>query len=81
MSISTTGYPQSELEIWLKNLGFIRGNPFATVEADRERELLPDFFVDVDGYEFIKADQTVIIFAPRGAGKSALRVVLWAYAR
>jgi hypothetical protein len=67
---------QSELDSWLAHLGFIRGNPFATAEADQERTLLPEFFVDVEGYEQILGDRTIIVFAPRGAGKSALRVVL-----
>jgi hypothetical protein len=68
--------PQSDLDGWLAHLGFIRGNPFATAEADQERTLLPEFFVDVEGYEQILGDRTIIVFAPRGAGKSALRVVL-----
>lgn len=67
---------QSDVDRWLASLGFSRGNPFATAEADQERALLPEFFVDVDGYERIKSDRTVITFAPRGGGKSALRVVL-----
>jgi hypothetical protein len=62
---------------WLEGLGFSRGNPFATAVADRERELLPLFFVDVDGYDEIKDNKRpVIAFAPEGGGKSALRVML-----
>lgn len=67
---------QTELDQWLSSLGFSQGNPFATAEADQERALLPEFFVEVEGYERIKGDQTIIVFAPRGGGKSALRVVL-----
>lgn len=67
---------QTELDQWLNGLGFSRGNPFATAEADQERALLPEFFVDVEGYERIKGNKTIIVFAPRGGGKSALRVVL-----
>lgn len=70
------GTTRPPLEDWLASLGFSRGNPFASVEADQERALLPEFFVDVDGYEQIKGDKTVIVFARRGGGKSALRVVL-----
>ena len=70
----------SKLNSWLGLLRFSRGNPFAASEANQERTLLPDYFVDVDGYEQIKGDHTVIIFAPRGGGKSALRVVLASYA-
>jgi len=57
-------------------LAINRGNPFATAEADQERELLPEFYADVEGYELIKSDKTVTVFAPRGGGKSALRVIL-----
>jgi hypothetical protein len=64
------------MEDWLRSLGFHHGNPFATNEADRERTLLPSFFVDVDSYDLIQGNQTVIVFAPRGGGKSSLRVVL-----
>jgi hypothetical protein len=65
-----------DLDAWLRSLGFERGNPFAAVEADEERDILPEYFVDVDAYERIKGDKTIIVFAPRGGGKSALRVVL-----
>jgi hypothetical protein len=76
MSSPSTHPPQSDLDRWLASLGFVRGNPFATAEADQERILLPEFFVNVDGYERIKGDRTILVFAPRGGGKSALRVVL-----
>ncbi|MBE0668987.1 MAG: winged helix-turn-helix transcriptional regulator, partial [Anaerolineales bacterium] len=69
-----------KLDSWLRASKFSLGNPFATTEASQERNLLPDFFVDVDGYEQIKGDRTVITFAPRGGGKSALRIVLASYA-
>ena len=81
MSTEKSNSPNfTKLNSWLGLIGFSRGNPFATSEADQERSLLPDYFVDVDGYEQIKGDGTVIIFAPRGCGKSALRVVLASYA-
>jgi hypothetical protein len=67
------------LDTWLKWLGFHQGNPFATNEADRERTLLPDFFVDVESYDLIKGEQTAIVFSPRGGGKSSLRVILASY--
>lgn len=70
---------KADLNSWLSSLGFEKGNPFATVEAEQERNLLPEYFVDVDGYERIKSDKTIIVFAPRGGGKSALRVVLASY--
>ena len=77
----TNGRPvdtRSALDTWLFTLGF-QNNPFATNEADRERDLLPGFFVDVESYDLIKGDQSVIVFAPRGGGKSSLRVVLASY--
>ncbi|MBK8985319.1 MAG: winged helix-turn-helix domain-containing protein [Chloroflexi bacterium] len=64
---------------WLQSLGFHHGNPFATNEADRERALLPTFFVDVESYDLIKGEQTAIVFAPRGGGKSSLRIMLASY--
>lgn len=67
---------QSSLESWLKGLGFTHGHPFATVEADQERDLLPEFFVDIEGYERVEGDETLLVFAPRGSGKSALRIML-----
>lgn len=66
----------SPLDQWLEGLGFVHGNPFATVTAEHERSLLPMFFVHVDGYDRARADLSVVVFAPRGCGKSALRVQL-----
>ena len=72
---------QTNINRWLANtLRFTQGNPFATTAADQERKLLPKFYVDVDGYERIKGRETMIVFAPRGGGKSALRIVLGSYA-
>lgn len=72
-------YPSlsSTLNQWLAEThGFVYGNPFATLAADQERLLLPKFYVDVDGYERIKEPHSIVVFAPRGGGKSALRLVL-----
>ena len=66
----------SGIDGWLFDLGFVHGNPFAHVEADRERAFLPRFFVPVAGYDHIAGNDTVVVFAPRGSGKSALRVML-----
>ncbi len=65
-----------KVDDWLMSLGFTLGNPFASVEAERERDKLPRFFVDVPGMAEIKGLESIIIFAPRGGGKSALRVML-----
>jgi len=65
---------------WLRQVGFTNGNPFATSEADREHRLLPEFFVDTGHYDLIWGDpdipQTALIFAPRGGGKTAYRVMV-----
>ena len=66
---------RSEIDSWFNQVGF-HSNPFATVEADTERELLPQFFVEVPGYERIRSNRNVVVFARRGEGKSALRVML-----
>jgi hypothetical protein len=65
---------------WLRQVGFINGNPFATSEADREHQLLPEFFVDTGHYDLIWGDpgvpRTALVFAPRGGGKTAYRVMV-----
>jgi DNA-binding winged helix-turn-helix (wHTH) protein len=64
---------------WLEQMGF-RDNPFALYEADRERPLLPYFFVDrpyvaqVVGHP--SRPQTTFLFARRGAGKTATREIV-----
>lgn len=79
MTFSEWTFDSTALSAWLQSMGFHHGNPFATNEADRERSLLPDFFVDVESYDLIRGDQTAIVFAPRGGGKSSLRVMLASY--
>jgi hypothetical protein len=65
---------------WLQEIGFSHGSPFATSEADRETQLLPEFFIDTGYYDVLWGDprnpQTVILFAPRGGGKTAHRVMV-----
>lgn len=67
------------LDNWLQQIGFLHGNPFANTEAERE-QMLPQYFVDVGYYNLIKGDpdrpQTTLVFAPRGGGKTAHRVML-----
>lgn len=70
----------SPLDKLLENWGFSRGNPFGSVEADWERRILPEYFVEVEGYDRIKGHKTTIVFAPKGGGKSALRIQLGAAA-
>jgi hypothetical protein len=70
---------------WLQAIGFVHGNPFATSEADREARLLPEFFIDTGYYDVLWGDprnpQTVVLFAPRGSGKTAHRVMVQSQCR
>jgi hypothetical protein len=70
---------------WLQEVGFTHGSPFATSEADRETQLLPEFFIDTGYYDVLWGDprnpQTVILFAPRGGGKTAHRVMVQSQCR
>lgn len=68
------------LDRWLKAVGFGSGNPFATANAEYERTFLPECFVDTGHYPLILGDpkdpRTTLVLAPRGAGKTAYRVML-----
>lgn len=55
-------------------LGFTEGNPFEQSEAESERQIITRFFVEVEGFEKTKENRSMVIFAPRGCGKTALRV-------
>lgn len=72
--------PSLRLNHWLQQVGFVHGDPFATNEADREHQLLREFFVDTGYYDLIWGDpaqpQTALVFAPRGGGKSAHRLMV-----
>jgi hypothetical protein len=64
------------LERWLRRVGFSEGNPFGVSQAEREC-FVPECFVDPGVYNTAKNDpRAVLVFAPRGGGKSALRVML-----
>jgi len=66
----------SPLERWLSKVGLSEGNPFGVNEADRE-PFVPECFVDPGVYDTVKNDpHTTLVFAPRGGGKTALRVML-----
>jgi hypothetical protein len=71
---------RNTLSSWLQQVGFVNGNPFATANADQESSLLPEYFVDTGHYNLVvgdpRAPQTTLIFAPRGCGKTAYRVML-----
>jgi DNA-binding winged helix-turn-helix (wHTH) protein len=63
---------------WLSAWGFM-DNPFAEWEASRE-ELLPRYFVEHPFYDDIRGEadnpRTAFVFAARGTGKSANRIML-----
>lgn len=66
------------LATWLKGHGFTE-NPFALREAGRE-ERLSEYFVEGPHYDEIKGSaddpRTAFVFAARGCGKSAYRVMI-----
>lgn len=81
MSPNPEIYPANQVEQWLFARGFERGNPFKTTNADEEQAYLAEsLFVTVPDYDRIRGNETVLVFAPRGGGKSSLRVRLAAIA-
>ena len=75
--MSPENYPANQVEQWLYARGFERENPFKTTNADEERAYLAEsLFIPVPDYDRIRGNQTVLVFAPRGSGKSTLRVRL-----
>jgi hypothetical protein len=67
-----------DVAAWLRGHGFGE-NPFALREADRE-ERLAEYFIAGPSYDEIRgqtqAPETVLVFADRGCGKSAYRVMV-----
>jgi len=63
---------------WLRQLGF-KGNPFAEREAEREKAL-PEYFIAGPHYSDMLGDlhdpRTSILFADRGCGKTAYRLII-----
>ena len=80
------GATEGDLNTLLKNLGF-QVNPFASLEAGKEEgeEWFYESFVEPPHFDEIVGDarspQPALIFAPRGSGKTALRVMLDYYCR
>mgnify|MGYP000923229143 CR=1 FL=1 len=66
------------LEKFLANLGF-DSDPFAKTNADEE-ERLPDYFIRPPFFSSILGEtarpKSAVVFAPRGGGKTALRIML-----
>ena len=76
MVSATPQQTHADLEQWLRRVGFTEGNPFGVNEAESER-FVPECFVDPGIYYALKDDpQALLVFAPRGGGKTALRVML-----
>jgi len=69
---------QENLERWLEQRGF-QGNPFGIYQAELE-ERLADYFIPTVYYDEIKgtadAPRTMVVFAARGHGKSAHRIMV-----
>ncbi|HID62740.1 MAG TPA: winged helix family transcriptional regulator [Anaerolineae bacterium] len=79
MADPTSSHQQTKtLATWLKGHGFTE-NPFALREAGRE-ERLSEYFVEGPYYDEIKGEandpRTAFVFAARGCGKSAYRVMI-----
>lgn len=65
------------LDAFLQSRRF-SGNPFATTNAEQEREQLAAYFVRVPWFEQLAGDpqhpESLILFAPRGYGKTSHRL-------
>ena len=59
---------------WLERLGF-ETNPFALREATLE-EQLDEYFVEPPGFEHVSGPHTFLLFAARGGGKTACRIMV-----
>jgi hypothetical protein len=67
---------RSSLNQWLDQVGFSRGNPFGIGAADCE-PFVSECFVDPCIYDIVRDEsRAVLIFASRGRGKTALRMML-----
>lgn len=79
----SSAHQVASVEGWLKRRGF-EANPFADTEADREQQL-PAYFVETPYYDDILGDprkpRSMVIYASRGCGKSAHRVMVSAACR
>jgi hypothetical protein len=67
------------INTFINNLGF-KINPFQFSNADKETEFLSDYFIKPDYFEDIWGNPhepvSSIIYAPRGSGKTAQRVMI-----
>jgi len=70
--------PSVDLDDWLTQMGFF-GNPFEALEATKD-PYLHECFIEPEGFHDIVGHannpRTTILFAPRGGGKTANRVMV-----
>lgn len=75
MQIGSSFGVNDHIQSWLASWGFV-GNPFAIWEAGQE-PWLERYFVRRPFYEHLLSSRTsALVFAARGGGKSALRIML-----
>ena len=71
------------LENWLRASGFTE-NPFLLTDAETDSHL-EEYFVEPDGFGDIlgdaKSPKSAVLFAPRGSGKTASRVIVDRWSR
>lgn len=64
------------IDSWLRSWDFV-ANPFTHRQAEGERHRLDRYFVSHSCFKQLRAnDASKIVFAPRGGGKSAMRIML-----
>jgi hypothetical protein len=76
---NSSNLPQGSYRRFFSSIGFDE-NPFAHTNADEEVERLPDYFISPPYFSAVfgnPADpKSFVVFAPRGGGKSAQRIMI-----
>ncbi|MCP4349888.1 MAG: toll/interleukin-1 receptor domain-containing protein [Desulfobacterales bacterium] len=62
-----------KLSQWLEDAGFKR-NPFVKKDADND-PYLKEYFVEPLGFEEVLGNNSVVLYAPKGGGKTACRIM------
>ncbi len=74
---NTSADDHGTLKGWLEKLGFVKGNPFGSCEADKEVDRLPELLIWRPYFDRVVGEpdkpKNVLLSADRGAGKSATR--------
>lgn len=68
--------PMLRLEEWLRVVGFERGNPFAKKQTEAEGSELQAYYIEHPTFSLLRetdVPRSVVLYASRGAGKSAAR--------